>query len=1369
MKPVTQMLRAFIETDSPRAKGSAPKRFGRPLAAQRMEMAEIERLLGPDAWPWFGPMLILDCETTTDIGQQLRFGVFQERGLNYRDLVERKRFNGRITREDMDEQRSEGIFYNPATCSETEIKTMRAHAEKHGLRFLTLEKYVYTVFYRLYYYKRWREGDPPLTMPMLVIGHNLPFDLGAISIEAGPSKGSNYGGLTLKLAEKRPSIVIKKLGFGKHLFSAHQDWNKRRNLRFVDTQQLGRAMLGPGNSSIKRMLKKLKISDEKKGEADYEGPITPEYIEYSRADVRATWQIFMELRALYREHGRTRDIDRIYSEASLGKAYLSDFGIKPCLQQNPGFDHRMIGPFMEALYGGRSEVRIRHELRETMVADFRSQYSTINALMRLQDLMITERVEAIEGGPYGEAAQFLRGITLADLQRKETWPKLRGVALIRPAGDILPVRTVFHANDAQDTADPTLRVQQIGVNVVVSGPPTWYSFADVIASKILNGDRCPEILSTITLAPHGVQSELKPIKFFGDPNYEIDLTRDDLFQRVIDMRAEVKNDNPAMGLALKLLASATSYGALIEFIVDEHKSPRGTTVYHGTDRTRRLARAVLPSNDGGFEISGYKAERAGAWFAPWGPLIPAGGRLMLAIAECLAADRGLGYALGDTDSTAFARPGGMSRDEFRARVQEIAGPQGWFQALNPYSNDDALFNIESVNFALARDDNNGNIIRNDKGECKLDKSRIEPLYVLAVSAKRYALANRRGEEWIIRKASGHGLGHITAPAYDQAALPPHPAAPIDKETGKPDYGALSNSRNPKLVCDLWRIACEAAGRGDDIQLAVKDALKKMPGLSEPQFQQRALSSRADWLAYDHLPNKRAFMFFNILPAPVSSDWTFAPNDPEINKTRGDLLDTTLYAKAGKDFLDKDSLRRSDNNQFPAEIFHEAFGLRLCTVADCLWDYFDHSEVKSRGEKGLLQRRKMVILDHEYIGKETNSLIDPDVEAAGDEDIEDAPNIPIFRRGFNPSILTGLDLDALAARIGVKPETLRAAFRRGRRLEPDMMKRLRASLDINEDGAVSVTDAAPPPAEARRAARMARQLRTLHDALAKGKDFDLNGVRRPALKNERRGPVPLTALRLAVERHLPDKAARRFFKDRIGVFWSGRAAIYADNEREIRLIEEAIALASGAKRAQTVRRARSGAAALEKATADERLTARGQKSERQRQARAARRAAVEALFDAPNEAPTPTTDDPMPEPFSDAWTDKFCRAVCALFALIAMIIALKPFKREVEAAWRATIRRASPDTASMVFVGDLQDRIERRLKRVEADKLRKRRARRAQNEFNHPSGGGVQKHTRGCTLGNDDAQKVASEPDAPACVANADEVAAAKLMPADEGE
>jgi hypothetical protein len=107
----------------------------------------------------------------------------------------------------------------------------------------------------------------------------------------------------------------------------------------------------------------------------------------------------------------------------------------------------------------------------------------------------------------------------------------------------------------------------------------------------------------------------------------------------------VKNTNKPMALGLKLLASATAYGAKIEFIVDEHKTPRGTTVYYGMESARKIARAALPSEDGGSEISGYKAEKAGAWFAPWGPLIRAGGRLLLAIAERLASDRGLGLCL----------------------------------------------------------------------------------------------------------------------------------------------------------------------------------------------------------------------------------------------------------------------------------------------------------------------------------------------------------------------------------------------------------------------------------------------------------------------------------------------------------------------------------------------------------------------------------------------------------------------------------------------------------------------------------------------------------------------------------------------------
>ena len=196
---------------------------------------------------------------------------------------------------------------------------MRSYCAKYNIRFLTLAEFLKEVFYKTYYYKRWNVVETARSLPLLVIGHNLPFDLAAISYGATPSRGEDYyGGLTVKLLEKRPDIAIRKLGFGKHMYKVHQDRGQRRNHQFIDTIQLGRSLLGPGQNSMRGLLKKLKIKDVEKSEADYNGPITPEYLSYGRTDVQATWRIFQELRALYVKHGITRPFDRIYSEASVG-------------------------------------------------------------------------------------------------------------------------------------------------------------------------------------------------------------------------------------------------------------------------------------------------------------------------------------------------------------------------------------------------------------------------------------------------------------------------------------------------------------------------------------------------------------------------------------------------------------------------------------------------------------------------------------------------------------------------------------------------------------------------------------------------------------------------------------------------------------------------------------------------------------------------------------------------------------------------------------------------------------------------------------------------------------------------------------------
>src|SRR5271166_4777855 len=424
-------------------------------------------------------------------------------------------------------------------------------------------------------------NKPNDAMPCMVIGHNLPFDLGGMAgvdkDGVGPALKGFYVGLSLNLRDGCPRITIKKIGYAKHMYGANAKFGRVNHI-FLNTQQLGRALFGASvRSTLAGMADALSIPLAKQ-QADYDGPITPDYIGYCCTDVELTWLVYRGLRELYDKHGFTalndkgilaRPIDKIYSEASVGKGYPEQLGVLPFRKKNPIFDHATVtAPFMAAMYGGRSEVHCRLDLRQGLQADFKSQYPTVNALMKLQDLLIAQTVKAvIDETGHGPAAQFLHNVTLEDLQKNETWPKLRGVALIDPKRCILPVRTVYHKELPHEQF---AKAQQIGVNEITSAPPSWYTFADIIASKLLTG-RVPKIFKTIMLEPIGVQDGLKVHKFFGDPKYTIDLTKDDLFQRLIDMRSDVKRLKAdgwkPKEQGLKLCANGTSYGVLIEFIV----------------------------------------------------------------------------------------------------------------------------------------------------------------------------------------------------------------------------------------------------------------------------------------------------------------------------------------------------------------------------------------------------------------------------------------------------------------------------------------------------------------------------------------------------------------------------------------------------------------------------------------------------------------------------------------------------------------------------------------------------------------------------------------------------------------------------------
>jgi hypothetical protein len=937
-----------------------------------------------------------------------------------------------------------------------------------------------------------------------------------------PAKGYNYGGLSMVIKEGVNNVTLKKIGFSKHLYGTNKR-NDRQALLFLNTQQLGRALLGAfvnstlvGLSSalglnairLNGINDELDIKKTKQSVEDYNRPIDNKYIRYCRADVETTWQSYIKLRGLYNKHGFTttkdngaplRPIWTIASEASVGKACLEQLGIKSFRQNHELAEHgKYSAIFMAGTYGGRTEVNCRLNIRACMQADFKSQYTTIKALLNLRHLDMAKKVKFIEGdgGPKDKAANFLRSITLEQLQKPETWPMLRGAAYINPTGCILPVRTEYQVDMGNGETESA---KQIGVNEIGSAPPTWYLFPHIVASIILNG-HIPEIYGTVTFEAQGEQHELEPHPFFGDDQYMVDPRKDDPCKTFIDMRTQIKEEKKEgwepKEQSLKLMASATSYGALVEFTVDEKtertnpktkaNEPIEMCIYTPHGCTIQKSRKASVSETCDSEDFGLKVERPGKWYAPWGALIPAGGQLLLAIAERLANDAKLDRGFCDTDSNLFLSPNLMPEAVF---IEKVVAITKWFQPLTPYKDKTSpLFALEDVNFALFRD-NAGKLIRDKEGKVLLcDGKRGRPLayelpYLLAVSAKRYAIANKYKGEWIIRKASGHGSGDITAPFYDKKHLPEHPAAPL--EDGEYKSRALCKSQAPKLLLDLWRavfgfVEQYKAKEGDlEDYLSDKclDLIMALPGLDKPQMVQQSICSRDELISHMGKPWCYPFGFYNSLPRPVNvcegpnsvfnSEHVLSDMEED---TRKALLNTSFITYGGKEHKlltleeyqargeGKEGLYRRDNGRFPKEMFDPRFSLTFKATGEHLINYFIHPEFKSVGKYGQLKRRKLAVLDHVYVGKETSSIIHNIDDEAYDE--EDYLNRRVSNNlNFNWKLLAQFKQGDIAKALGL-PVILYKELYAKRVLSSSQHAVIQFCIHISDKGETSFI--VPPP-------------------------------------------------------------------------------------------------------------------------------------------------------------------------------------------------------------------------------------------------------------------------------------------------------------------
>ena len=134
-------------------------------------------------------------------------------------------------------------------------------------------------------------------------------------------------------------------------------------------------------------------------------------------------------------------LGKVLSEASLGKAYLKQMGVRPFREVQPDFPDHLTGLIMSTYYGGRAEVHWRREIRQVLYCDFLSMYPTVCTLMGLWRFVIAQGMEWSD--TTAKIRALVNSISLDDLQRPEFWPQLTTLVRVAPQADIFPVRAKY--------------------------------------------------------------------------------------------------------------------------------------------------------------------------------------------------------------------------------------------------------------------------------------------------------------------------------------------------------------------------------------------------------------------------------------------------------------------------------------------------------------------------------------------------------------------------------------------------------------------------------------------------------------------------------------------------------------------------------------------------------------------------------------------------------------------------------------------------------------------------------------------------------------------------------------------------------------
>jgi hypothetical protein len=889
-------------------------------------------------------VVVFDCETATDTGQQLTFGSWRyyhatwdqhgsptlscrEEGLIYDDDLPDRNPTGYATLEAY-------VRDNPPDVDRS------APAASWHLRLYSRSTFAEELLHRVGFEHQ-----------ALIVGFNLPFDLSRLVYKRVEQTRNRHpeqrqdpfeGGFSLPIirgrskktgtwyddSRYRPRIAVKTIDSKRHLIGfrhpEHADAVEAHPERefyghFLDLRTLAFALTNQGYS-LARACADFDVPHPKQ-EAERHGVIDPDYITYNRADVRATAELYERLIGEYARHPISLSPTKAYSPASIGKAYLAAMGIKAPLVRQPDFPEEVLGYATSAYFGGRAECRIRRQAVPVRYCDFLSMYPTVNSLMDLWSMVTCERIET--PGTTEDARRLIDEITLDDCFNPARWRGFSVLAEVEPVGDVLPVRARYQPGGGW----------QIGINPLTSPIPLWYALPDIIAAKLLHpGQKPPKIVRAIGLRPVGKQASItRRIMLRGET--AVDPAREDFFRRVIELRKAIARDRTDAATSspledfLKVLANASSYGIYAEMVRHELADHRTEDV-----TVRRIDGTT-------FTLPVSAPEDPGAWFfAPMAALITSAARLMLALAERAVTDAGGTYAFCDTDSIAIAATENPATTSTRgvpliswSTVEEI---RERFAQLNPY--DRAIVP--------------GSILELER-ENSVDGT-PEELLCHAISAKRYALYRTHHLKPILRpkteKWSEHGLGHLLNPTDPESSdcdwIRQTWLAILQNDATQPTWGNRPG---------LSRIAISTPHSLRPFRAYNQDA----PLLGQVKPFNFLLSAQVAPLAHPEGYDPSRFH----LIAPYERDPT-------------KWLDLDWQDRYSRDHF---HITTDDDDPDPDPI-------RIRTYADTLTRYRVHPEPKSLAPDGspcrqttigLLQRRPVTVESLTYIGKEANDIDD----------------------------------------------------------------------------------------------------------------------------------------------------------------------------------------------------------------------------------------------------------------------------------------------------------------------------------------------------------------------------------------------------------